>query len=382
MPVIVFYLVIPEWVATVLNVYGQTIDNVRFHQTDEDKVIVTYDISGGEGRTFEVTLTLSDDGGSNFLIVPRSVSGDVGPNVKGGRGKQIVWDVLADIRRLEGTNYVFKVSAKSQGGATISGIEYVLIRGGTFEMGDAFGDGEADERPLHSVTLSDYYLGKTEVTVAQYRAFCSSTGRSMPDAPSWGWQDSHPVVNVSWNDAVAFCSYARCRLPTEAEWEFAAREGGQRIKWSGTSDENRLAEYAWWSSNSDGHSQPVASKRSNALGLYDMSGNVWEWCSDWYGNDYYRSGPAVNPQGPSSGRTHVLRGGSWGDNVTRYLRCSSRVNVDPEVRVNYVGFRVCRSAGQRSVFCFSVFCFSVFCYSLHYQAHFAFQRIWMTIRNE
>jgi len=327
-------------------IYAQSIDNVRFRQTEDDKIIVTYDITGGENQNFDVTLTLSDDGGVNYLIVPRTVSGDVGPSVHGGRGKQIIWDVLADIRRLEGERYVFKVMARSKSGTLIAGIEYVFIRGGAFEMGDTFGDGEGDEKPVHTVTVSDFYLSKTEVTVAQYRTFCNATGLSMPGAPSWGWQDSHPMVNVTWNDAVAFCQSANGRLPTEAEWEYAAREGGRKIKWSGTNDDNQVGEYAWWSDNSGSQTHPVAGKLANALGLYDMSGNVWEWCQDWYDEKYYGASPSVNPQGPSSGTGRVLRGGSWNSSNIGSLRCSNRNRCNPDFGSLNSGFRVCRSAGQ------------------------------------
>ncbi|HNR69636.1 MAG TPA: formylglycine-generating enzyme family protein [bacterium] len=244
---------------------------------------------------------------------------------------------------------VVAVSPPAAGSATgtwrdpKTGIEFVLVRGGSFDMGDTFGDGQDDEKPVHRVTVGDFYLGKTEVTVGQYRAFCSATGRSMPDAPSWGWQDNHPIVRVTWKDATAFCKWAGLRLPIEAEWEYAAREGGKKVKWSGTSIESQLGDYAWYNSNSGRTTHAVAGKKANSLGLYDMSGNVWEWCADWYASDYYQESPSRDPQGPSSGEYRVLRGGSWGNNPGR-CRASSRGRNNPDGRANGNGFRVARPA--------------------------------------
>jgi len=229
--------------------------------------------------------------------------------------------------------------------------EFVLVKGGTFEMGDVFGEGKNDEKPVHPVTVDDYYLGKTEVTVGQYRAFCQTTGRSMPNAPSWGWQEDHPIVNVSWNDAVAYSQWAGYRLPTEAEWEYAAREGGSKVRFGNGKDVADPAEM-----NFDGSSQykksysvvgvyrakttAVGSFSANALGLADMSGNVWEWCSDRYGSDYYGQSPRSNPTGPTSGTIRVLRGGSWDSNPNN-CRTANR-NGDTPGYLN--GFRVVRPA--------------------------------------
>ncbi len=141
-------------------VFSQSIQNVAFRQTEDDKIVITYDIIGGEGQTFEVTLLVSPDGGQNYTIIPRTLTGDIGDKVSGGKGKMIIWDVLSDIRRLEGQTYIFKVQAKTKGGATIAGIEMVFIPGGTFQMGDTFGDGDSDEKPVHTVTVSDFLSGQ------------------------------------------------------------------------------------------------------------------------------------------------------------------------------------------------------------------------------
>ncbi len=243
---------------------------------------------------------------------------------------------------------------------TVNGITLVLIRGGTFDMGDTFGDGETDEKPVHSVTISNFYMGKTEVSNAQFAAFLNDYGKdkddqgnTMIDEHEWGvkkigshWHaqpgyENHPVIYVTWYGAAQYTKWAGCRLPTEAEWEYAAREGGKKLKWSSTSIENALGEYAWYSSNSGHKTHPVATRKPNALGLYDMSGNVWEWCSDWYDESYYKNSPQNNPKGPASSPigARVLRGGSFFD-LQWSVRCAIRSWNNPHDRGNCVGFRV------------------------------------------
>ncbi len=157
--------------------------------------------------------------------------------------------------------------------------------------------------------------------------------------------DNCPVEQVSWNDIQDFIRILNqrtgknYRLPTEAEWEYAARGGGKSDKYSGGNDVDSVA---WYTSNSGGKTHPVGRKKPNGLGIYDMTGNVWEWCSDWYGDGYYRSSPRDNPQGPSSGGFRVLRGGSWYDSA-RYSRASVRLMLNPDYRYNYVGFRLVRT---------------------------------------
>jgi len=221
-------------------------------------------------------------------------------------------------------------------------IQWIYITGGTFNMGDTFGDGHNEEYPVHSVTLSDFYLAKTEVTVAQYSAFCRATGYSTPPLPSRD-KDSFPIANVSWNDALAFCQWAGCRLPTEAEWEYAARSAGKREKWAGTSDYSRLNEYAWYGTNIASITHQVATKLPNSLGLYDMSGNVWEWCADWFAENYYNSSVMIDPRGPSSGIYRILRGGSWGQDSGDNARCTLRNFNMPEIRNVHYGFRCART---------------------------------------
>jgi sulfatase modifying factor 1 len=220
--------------------------------------------------------------------------------------------------------------------------EMITVEGGTFTMGDTEMEGNKNEQPSHQVTLKTYKIAKTETTVAQWKTFCNATGRSMPEAPKWGWVDSNPIVYVNYGDAVAYCDWlaeilnVNYRLPTEAEWEYAARGGKQSAgyKYSGG---RSLDNAGWYDANSNKQTHLVAQKKANELGIYDMSGNVWEWCKDWYGN--YSSDAQTNPKGATSGTIRVVRGGDW-FNSANYCRVASRDGIDPSPRnINY-GFRV------------------------------------------
>jgi formylglycine-generating enzyme required for sulfatase activity len=197
--------------------------------------------------------------------------------------------------------------------------EMITVEGGTFTMGDKEMEGDEDEQPTHQVTLKTFKIARTETTVAQWRAFCDDTGCAMPEAPSWGWINDHPIVNINYGDAVAYCDWLAERLdayyslPTEAEWEYAARGGKQSngAKYSGGSS---LDNAGWYEANSNEKTHPVATKKPNELGIYDMNGNVWEWCKDWYGD--YSAKAQTNPKGVTSGSNRVIRGGSWGDSAS------------------------------------------------------------------
>jgi formylglycine-generating enzyme required for sulfatase activity len=166
-------------------------------------------------------------------------------------------------------------------------VQFVLVKGGAFDMGDVFGDGDVDEKPSHRVTVSSFYLGRYPVTQAQWKTL-------MGHNPSCFKGPDRPVESVSWNDVQAFLrkiserTERDCRLPTEAEWEYAARSAGQRERWAGTSDPSELPDHAWYRANSRGQTHAVGQKTPNSLGLHDMTGNVWEWCSDWYDEVYYQ----------------------------------------------------------------------------------------------
>jgi formylglycine-generating enzyme required for sulfatase activity len=223
-------------------------------------------------------------------------------------------------------------------------MEFVFVKGGCFQMGNTFGDGEPDEKPVHEVCVDDFYMGKYEVTQGQWQTVMGANPSYFKECGV-----NCPVEQVSWNDVQEFISRLnqrsgkRFRLPTEAEWEYGARSGGKREKWSGTSREGKLGQYAWYDGNSAGRTHRVGEKRPNGLGLHDMTGNVWEWCSDWYGENYYRGRPRNNPKGPDNGSSRVLRGGSWG-NSPRYMRAADRYEDIPTDRGGNYGFRLGLSA--------------------------------------
>ena len=216
--------------------------------------------------------------------------------------------------------------------------DMVEVKGGTFRMGatsEQGSDAYSDEKPVHSVTLSTFYIGKTEVTQALWKAVMGSN-------PSKFKGENLPVENVSWDDCQEFIRKLNSltglnfRLPTEAEWEFACRGGNNSrdYKYSGS---NYIDNVAWYIGNSGDETHPVAMKSPNELGIYDMSGNVWEWCSDrpWE----YSSGAQTNPKGPEIGQYRVYRGGSW-RYYARYCRSSFRNYGNPSYRYGYLGLRL------------------------------------------
>lgn len=222
------------------------------------------------------------------------------------------------------------------------GIELVSVKGGSFFMGNNVG--EPDESPLHFVTLSDFYISKTEVTQAQWKAIMGSN-------QSYFDGDNRPAEQVSWNDVQLFIKRLNqltgkeYRLPTEAEWEFAAR-GGNKSNAYIFAGSNDLAYVGWYDENSEyGHflkTSPVATKSPNELGLYDMSGNVWEWCQDWYDNNYYVISPDTNPTGPNNTGKRVMRGGSYYSNASE-CRVANRGAREPDARYFALGFRLALS---------------------------------------
>jgi formylglycine-generating enzyme required for sulfatase activity len=218
------------------------------------------------------------------------------------------------------------------------GLKYIWIPPGTFQMGCSPGDSACgdDEKPAHPVTLSKgFWIGQSEVTVGAYKRFANRTGRKMPPAPSFngGWGiEAMPIVKISWNDAQAYCKWAGGRLPTEAEWEYAARGGNREARYG------PLDQVAWYGTNAGHQAQPVGQKGANGFGLFDTLGNVWEWVNDWYDQNYYQNSPAQDPPGPSSGQHRVLRGGSW-DFDPKSVRVSGRGRLAPADEGTNVGVR-------------------------------------------
>lgn len=267
----------------------------------------------------------------------------------------------------------------------------VLVKGGTFEMGDVMGDKEYTNETVHSVTVSDFLLAKNELTFAEYDAFCKATSRELPGDEGWG-RGQRPVINVDWYDAIEYCNWRSTqenlqlaytinkttkdannsnsgdtkkwtislnqgangyRLPSEAEWEYAARAGGKKVRFGNGKDiadpkEINFDASASYKKNYSlvgeyrAKTIPVGSLNSpNALQLHDLSGNVWEWCWDWYGSDYYNTSPGSNPTGATSGSYRVCRGGSW-FSCPANLRVAIRNGYTPSDRRNFVGFRLAR----------------------------------------
>ena len=223
----------------------------------------------------------------------------------------------------------------------------VLVPAGEFTMGSPTGD--PDERPPHQVYLDSFLIDTYEVTVGQYGAFLQETGNHPPSDWKAMNQFSHqkrPVSNVDWADAAAYCKWAGKRLPTEAEWEKAARgTDGRLYPWGNEPPTPRHANYEQAGSNSHGALAPVGSFEAgkSPYGLYDMAGNAWEWVSDWYDHGYYQASPPKNPEGPPMGGFKVIRGGSW-NSSSRVLRSSDRYWDPPTFRSQYFpGFRCVKS---------------------------------------
>ena len=218
-------------------------------------------------------------------------------------------------------------------------LSYVWIAPGTFMMGCSPGDNDcADpEKPAHQVTLHKaYWIGQTEVTVGAYKRFVEAEKAKMPPAApklNRGWKnDNLPMVDVIWNEANQYCAWAGGRLPTEAEWEYAARGGSPQARYGD------LSATAWSKDNAENQTHAVAAKLPNGYGLYDTLGNVWEWVNDWYDPNFYQSGAAQDPAGPATGQEKVLRGGSWIVDP-KLLRVSDRYSIKPDARSDYFGFR-------------------------------------------
>jgi len=223
---------------------------------------------------------------------------------------------------------------------TVTGMQFVFVKGGCYDMGDTFGDGTSAEKPVHMVCVNDFYIGKFEVTQGQWM---SIQGNNPSHFIRCG--DKCPVEKVSWSDTRQFIrklnerSGRTYRLPTEAEWEYAARSGGKKEKYAGTSNESELGNYAWYDKNSSSKTHPVGQLKPNGLGIYDMSGNVCEWVDDLHDDNYYKNSANTNPQGPTKGSDHVFRGG-FCLNPAGDMRATIRQHYDPFYRVMSNGFRL------------------------------------------
>lgn len=361
---------------------GPQIKDVRFEQDKKGLVHIRYRLENAGPDILKVRVRLSQDGGKAFELQPKALSGAVG-EVSGTGDKSVLWDIEKDSPDLKGPDFVFAVEAvditarnrekakllagqkeariraerekarllaeeearrkeeekarllaEQEKARTPQGT--VLIPKGAFQMGSPAGEGDADEHPRHKVWVDAFYIDKYEVTVAKYRKFARATGAALPGQAVPG-AENDPVVQVSWNDADRYCKWAGRRLPTEAEWEKAAR-GGTAAKWSFGDAAAKAGDYAWYEDNSGKKAHPVGRKKPNQYGLYDMHGNVREWCSDWYAKDYYGSSPERNPAGPATGSARVVRGGSWLFNADN-ARSGFRLRLNPDNKNDNIGFR-------------------------------------------
>ena len=412
------------------NVYAQNTDpvvtNVHAQQRAGTKLIdITYDLSDADGDTMTITVQVSNDSGQTYFIIPVSLTGDVASGITSGTGKSIVWDAGTDYPGQNSMNFQVKVIANDNKGISC---DFVLVPEGEFKMGDNFNDDDLDEKPVHKVYLDEYYIGKYEVTNGEYIEFLrdvyskgditvSGNDVKLKDgnycyelnysektinysSGSFTINESyknHPVVCVSWSGAVAYCNWLgdkemleRCydaehnlditkkgyRLPTEAEWEKAARGDStlndslghqRRYPWG----DNIYGSYAnfWYGEdpyesgsypyttpvgyyNGSIHNSFATNNNASPYGAFDMAGNVWEWCSDWYGRNYYQycvnKKVKNNPSGPESGSYRVVRSGSW-YTYPYYLRAANRNYYYPPYTNNYLGFRCLREVYSTDV---------------------------------
>jgi formylglycine-generating enzyme required for sulfatase activity len=326
----------------VVLLHSQELTNIAVKQEGK-QVVVNYDVVGGSGSDkLDVTLWYSQNN-AEYKQAILGLTGDIGADITIGLNKEIRWSPLKELNKLTGSGYVFKVKAivKASDPYGIAA-NMVTVTGGTFTMGCTSEQGRnclSDETPSHLVTLKSFSISKYEVTQAQWQKVMGSN-------PSYfNGCDYCPVEQVSWNDVQKFISKlnqqtgGHYRLPTEAEWEYAAR-GGTKSRGYKYSGSNTINDVAWFSDNSSLKSHEVGQKQANELGIYDMIGNVWEWCSDWYEETYYsNSENQNNPKGPESGIYRVVRGVSW--NYSNYFgQISNRDRYTLGYRSFNNGFRL------------------------------------------
>jgi len=319
------------------------------------QAMVTYKVSEED---FPIVLVLTKDEKQVERRLPQKRS-ENGDNVACEAFYQITGKLVERINPKDGAAMVYIPGGEFLMGTDQAEIDEIWQK---FGWKEEWKENTRDESPKHQVYVDGFWMYKYEVTVAQYRKFCNDTGRQMPDMPSWDWQDNHPIVFVNYHDAVVYCQWARVQLPTEAQWEYAARGGNTGLNgkprytfvWGNELPKDRggygnfadeifiivFPGFPIFEEYNDGYAYtaPVGRFNHNGFGLYDMAGNVWEWCTDWYDENYYQNSPSQNPQGHPSSLWRVLRGGSWYDDPY-FVRAANRDGVRPHLMDLFWGFR-------------------------------------------
>jgi|GEM_PF-667102 len=362
------------------SVLSQSISNILV-EMNYDTLEVRYDILGTLNDDIcEIQLTVSSNGGQSFDIIPKKLSGDVGLPVKPGQNKRILWRPFDDGVELLGDDFRFKLIGKIIGISDTP--EFAFVKGGSFKMGNWADDGLPNENRIHYVELSSFEISIYEITNYQYAKFLNEYGSykvksglfkgkqmiyehkdglvSIKGQHNDIWKaspgkDYYPVVNVTWYGAYEYCRHYGYRLPSEAEWEYAARELGKDIRFGNSkqianSSEINFNPQIEFHNNKEytpsgsyrATTSRVCSFKPNSIFIFDMSGNVWEWCQDWYESNYYFNSKIENPAGPPFGFEKVIRGGSWFTSSYE-LRTTLRFSVMPDQAREDIGFRAVRS---------------------------------------
>lgn len=369
-----YYLFIIYFISFPHIAQSQSIKIVKVEQ-EEDSIKIIYNlISMHQQEQFFVDLEVSKNGGINYVITAKALEGDYGYGVSRGINRVIYWKPLEENTELIGDDFVFRINATLLGSEP--NIEMVKFNGDQFDMGDIFNKGEVDELPVHKVKIDDFEIGKYEVTNFQFAKFLNSYGSDrilsgefkgekiiypQPNSiilTNSGWKvvegyEYYPVTGVTWYGANEFCKFYNYRLPTEAEWEYAARCAGKKISYASVTDSVSSVFFNYNSmfdfdsvKNSPNldflRLESVGKYPPNECGIFQMSGNVWEYCLDWYEWNYYSNSEEINPIGPFLGKYKVIRGGSF-TSSEKGIRVFERSYISPDDSRSDLGFRVARS---------------------------------------
>lgn len=342
---------------------------------EEDSIRIVYNLISSRAQDrFFVELEVSKNGGLQYPIYAKALEGDYGYGVGRGINKVLYWKPLDENIELIGNEFVFKLNATYLGSE--AEMQFSTIKGSSFEMGDIFNDGEIDELPVHTVVLDDFEIGKYEVSNFQYAKFLNEYGADIVKSGEFKgekmfyfqentiifsnnvWKavegyEYYPVTGVTWFGANEFCKFYGYRLPTEAEWEYTARICGKEVRYSSLVDTCSTDFFNfnnWFNFDSLKNNMNISLLTTetlgryppNDLGIFQMSGNVWEYCLDWYEWDYYSKSEEINPAGPYLGKYKVIRGGSF-TSSQKGIRVFERSYISPDNFGIDIGFRVAKS---------------------------------------